>query len=327
MKKRVFSGIQPSGHLHIGNYLGSIRNWVRDLESHGNIFCVVDQHAITVDYDPAVLRSNVRELVGLYLACGLEPDKCCLFVQSHIPEHTELAWLLTCVTPMGWLERMTQFKDKGGGKRERAGPGLFTYPTLMAADILLYRTHEVPVGNDQKQHVELTRDIAERFNRKFGEVFIVPEPVIAAVGARIMGLDDPTAKMSKSAPGDHHSIGLLDDLKKIRKTIMRAVTDSEQSIVFDPARAGLFNLLSIYQALTGQEQAEIETHFAGKGYGDLKKQVAEVVIAEIEPIQARYRELTADPTYIDGVLADSVDQLRPIVDATMDEVRRAMGHR
>ncbi len=327
MKKRVFSGIQPSGHLHIGNYLGSIRNWVRDLDSRDNIFCVVDQHAITVDYDPSELRANVRELVGLYLACGLDPDKCNLFVQSHIPEHTELAWLLTCVTPMGWLERMTQFKDKVGSKRERVGTGLFTYPTLMAADILLYQSHEVPVGDDQKQHVELTRDIAERFNHKFGEVFVVPEPVIPEVGARIMGFDDPTVKMSKSAEGQHHSVALLDDLKKARKTIMRAVTDSGRDIVFDPERAGLYNLLSVYQALTGQSREEIATHFEGKGYGDLKKEVAEAVIAEIEPIQARYRELTADPSHIDGVLAQSVANLRPIVDQTMDAVRRAMGHR
>jgi tryptophanyl-tRNA synthetase len=327
VKKRVFSGIQPSGHLHIGNYLGSIRNWVRDLDSRDNIFCVVDQHATTVDYDPDELRANVRELVGLYLACGLDPEKCNLFVQSHIPEHTELAWLLTCVTPMGWLERMTQFKDKVGSKRERVGTGLFTYPTLMAADILLYQTHEVPVGDDQKQHVELTRDIAERFNHRFGEVFVVPEPVIPKVGARIMGFDDPTAKMAKSATGQHHGIALLDDPKKARKTIMRAVTDSQQGIVFDPARAGLFNLLTIYQALTEQGREEIEAHFVGKGYGDLKKEVAEVVIAEIEPIQARYRELTADPAHIDGVLAQSVEKLRPIIEATMDTVRRAMGYR
>jgi len=327
VKKRVFSGIQPSGHLHIGNYLGSIRNWVRDLDSRDNIFCVVDQHAITVDYDPSELRANVRELVGLYLACGLDPDKCNLFVQSHIPEHTELAWLLTCVTPMGWLERMTQFKDKVGSKRERVGTGLFTYPTLMAADILLYQSHEVPVGDDQKQHVELTRDIAERFNHRFGEVFVVPEPVIPEVGSRIMGFDDPTAKMSKSAEGQHHSVALLDDPKKARKTIMRAVTDSGRDIVFEPERAGLYNLLSVYQALTGQSRDEIATHFEGKGYGDLKKEVAEAVIAEIEPIQARYRELTADPSHIDGVLAQSVANLRPIVDQTMDAVRRAMGHR
>ena len=380
MKKRVFSGIQPSGHIHIGNYIGAIRNWLANLEDRDNIFCVVDQHAVTVSYNPEALRRGTREAVALYIACGLDPDKCHLFVQSHIPEHTELAWLLACITPMGWLDRMTQFREKvvsrqefvdsisrafsmqmtpreeneeplewlsrmkdnidteelsklarllrrGRNLRELAGTGLFTYPALMAADILLYQAHEVPVGDDQKQHVELTRDIAERFNRQFGEVFTVPEPVIPQVGARIMGLDDPTAKMSKSAEGQYHSVGLLDDPDKVRKTIMRAVTDSQQGIVFDPQRPGLYNLLTIYQALTGLGNDEIEAHFAGKGYGDLKKELVEVVISEIEPIQARYRELTADPAYIDEVLAESVEQLRPVVDATMDAVRRAMGHR
>ena len=201
MKRRVFSGIQPSGHIHIGNYIGAVRNWLANLEDRDNIFCVVDQHAITGPYDPEALRRGTREAVALYIACGLDPQKCHLFVQSHIPAHTELAWLLTCITPMGWLERMTQFKDRVGARRERVGTGLFVYPTLMAADILLYQAHEVPVGDDQKQHVELTRDIAERFNHQFGEVFTVPEPVIPTVGARIMGLDDPTAKMSKSARG------------------------------------------------------------------------------------------------------------------------------
>lgn len=327
MKKRVFSGIQPSGHIHIGNYIGAIRNWLANLDSRDNIFCVVDQHAITVDYDPDALREGTRQAVALYMACGLDPTKCRLFVQSHIPEHTELAWLLTCITPMGWLERMTQFKERVGPRRERIGTGLFAYPTLMAADILLYQSHEVPVGDDQKQHVELTRDIAERFNRKFGAVLTVPEPVIPQVGARIMGLDDPTAKMSKSATGRHHSIALLDDPDEVRKAIMRAVTDSQQGIVFDPQRPGLYNLLTIYEALTGLGHAEIEAHFAGKGYGDLKKELVEVVIAEIEPIQARYRELTAEPASIDEVLATGVERLRPIVDATMDAVRRAMGHR
>ena len=327
MKKRVFSGIQPSGHIHIGNYIGAVRNWLANLDSRDNIFCVVDQHAITVDYDPDALREGTRQAVALYMACGLDPAKCRLFVQSHIPEHTELAWLLTCITPMGWLERMTQFKERVGARRERVGTGLFVYPTLMAADILLYQSHEVPVGDDQKQHVELTRDIAERFNRKFGEVLTVPEPVIPRVGARIMGLDDPTAKMSKSATGRHHSIALLDSPDQVRKAIMRAVTDSQQGIVFDPQRPGLYNLLTIYQALTGSGHAEIETHFAGKGYGDLKKELVEVVIAEIEPIQARYRELIAEPAYIDEVLATGVERLRPVVGATMDAVRRAMGHR
>jgi len=327
VKKRVFSGIQPSGHLHIGNYLGSIRNWVADLDARENIFCVVDQHAITVDYNPDELRANVRELVGLYLACGLDPQRATIFVQSHIPEHTELAWLLNCITPMGWLERMTQFKDKVSDQRERASAGLFTYPALMAADILLYQTHEVPVGEDQKQHVELTRDLAERFNRKFGEVFIVPEPVIHKVGARIMGLDEPEKKMSKSASGPFHSIGLLDPPNRIKKTIMRAVTDSQTEIVFAANRPGVNNLLGIYQALTGQSKEDIEAHFVGKGYGDLKKGVLEVVMAAIEPIQTRYGEVSKDAAYIDGILAESVERLRPIVEGTMDSVRRVMGHR
>ncbi|MFT7693303.1 MAG: tryptophanyl-tRNA synthetase, partial [Candidatus Latescibacterota bacterium] len=263
MKKRVFSGVKPSAHLHIGNLIGAIRNWVADLDTRENIFCVVDQHAITVDYDPHELRALTRELVGLYIACGLDPQKANIFVQSHIPEHTELAWLLNCITPMGWLERMTQFKDKAGDQRERASAGLFTYPTLMAADILLYGAHEVPVGDDQKQHVELTRDLAERFNRKFGEVLVVPQPVIRPVGARIMGLDDPTKKMSKSVDGQFHSIGLLDPPNRIKKTIMRAVTDSQTEIVFDEARPGVNNLLGIYQALSGQSKEQIEAHFAG----------------------------------------------------------------
>ena len=326
-KKRVFSGVQPSGSLHIGNYIGAIRNWVEDQDQFENIFCVVDQHAITVDYDPDELRANTREVVGLYLACGLDPDKSTLFVQSHIPEHTELAWLLNCLTPMGWLERMTQFKEKSGDQRERVSAGLFIYPALMAADILLYQTHQVPVGDDQKQHVELTRDIAERFNRHFGDVFVVPQPLIREVGARVMGLDDPTRKMSKSIEGQHHSIGLLDDPKKVRKTIMRAVTDSQTEIVFDAQRPGVFNLLTIYQTLSGQSREEIEAQFAGKGYGDLKGAVADQVLAALEPIQARYREVTEDPTYIDGLLEQSAAKLRPIVDGTMDRVRRAMGHR
>jgi len=327
-QKRVFSGIQPSGSLHIGNYLGSIRNWVEDQAANDNIFCVVDQHAITVDYDPDELRRNSRELVGLYLAAGLDPEHCTIFIQSHIPEHTELAWLLNCITPMGWLERMTQFKEKSEGKSERVSAGLFTYPVLMAADILLYQTDGVPVGDDQKQHVELARDVAQRFNRVFGEdIFTIPQPWIRTVAARVMGLDDPTRKMAKSADGQYHAIHLLDDPDLIRKTIMRAVTDSQRDIVFNPERSGLFNLLTIYQALSGQGQEEIEAHFTDKGYGDLKRELADLVIASLEPLQTRYREVTADPAYIDNLLRQSVERLRPIVDGTMDRVRRAMGNR
>ena len=327
MKKRVFSGVKPSARLHIGNYIGAIRNWVGSIDDRENIFCVVDQHAITVDHDPEELRTLTRELIGLYIACGLDPQKANIFIQSHIPEHTELAWILNCITPVGWLERMTQFKDKAGSLRERVSTGLFTYPTLMAADILLYGVQEVPVGEDQKQHVELTRDIAERFNRKFGDVFTIPEPIIHQVGARIMGLDDPTRKMSKSAEGRFHSIDLLDEPNKIKKTVMRAVTDSLGEIVFDRDRPGVYNLLIIFEALTGWNREQIEAHFSGKGYGDLKKGVAEVLIAELEPIQARYLELSRDVSYLDDVLADSVQNLRPFVDETMQAVRYSIGMR
>jgi|TARA_B100000401_G_C52789816_1_gene712808 tryptophanyl-tRNA synthetase len=327
VKKRVFSGVKPSARLHIGNYIGAIRNWVGSIDDRENIFCVVDQHAITVDHDPEELRTLTRELIGLYIACGLDPQKANIFIQSHIPEHTELAWILNCITPVGWLERMTQFKDKAGSLRERVSTGLFTYPTLMAADILLYGVQEVPVGEDQKQHVELTRDIAERFNRKFGDVFTIPEPIIHQVGARIMGLDDPTRKMSKSAEGRFHSIDLLDEPSKIKKTVMRAVTDSLGEIVFDRERPGVYNLLIIFEALTGWNREQIEAHFSGKGYGDLKKGVAEVLIAELEPIQARYLELSRDVSYLDDVLADSVQNLRPFVDETMQAVRYSIGMR
>jgi len=325
MKKRVFSGIQPSGNLHIGNYLGSIRNWVEDQDQYDNIFCVVDQHAVTVDYDPEELRRNTRQLVGIYLAAGLDPERSTLFVQSHVPEHTELTWFFNCVTPMGWLQRMTQFKEKSEGKREQVSAGLFTYPLLMAADILLYQADGVPVGEDQKQHVELARDIGQRFNHLFGEIFTIPEPLIRKVGARVMGLDDPTGKMSKSAEGQNHSIGLLDEPAQIRKKLGRAVTDSQREIEFNPERPGVFNLLKILQAFSGQGQEEIEVRFTGKGYGDLKRELADVVIAALEPIQARYREVTEDLGYIDGILRQSVEKLRPTIDETMERVRRAMG--
>ena len=326
-RKRVLSGIQPSGDPHIGNYIGAIRNWVEDQEEYDNFFCVVDQHAITVDYDPDELRANVRQLVALLLASGLDPERCVLFVQSHVPEHTELAWLLTCTTPMGWLERMTQFKDKAQGQQERVSAGLFTYPVLMASDILLYQADRVPVGEDQKQHVELARDLAQRFNNLYGDVFIVPEPFIRPLGARVMGLDDPTKKMSKSTDSQFHSIGLMDEPKAIRKKLGRAVTDSQRDIVFDDTRPGVTNLLTIHRALSGLSPEEIETHFAGKGYGDLKGELADLVIATVEPIQQRYRDITADPSFIDGVLARGCARARPIVDATMIAVRQKMGLR
>ena len=326
-KPRVFSGIKPSGEPQLGNYIGAIRNWVDDQERYDNFFCVVDQHAITVPYEPADLRASVRRLVGLLVACGIDPERSALFVQSHVHEHTELAWLLICNTPMGWLGRMTQYKDKAEGQGESIGAGLFAYPVLMAADILLYQTSVVPVGEDQKQHVELARDIAGRFNNLYGEVFTVPEPVIREVGARVMGLDDPTKKMSKSEDGQYHAIGLLDEPKVIRKKFSRAVTDSQSDIVFDDNRPGVNNLLTIYRSLSGQSTSDIEAHFDGKGYGDLKKELAELVIESLAPIQQRYAQITADPAILDRILADGVERARPVVAETMAQVRQAMGLR
>ena len=326
-RKRVLSGIQPSGEPHIGNLIGAIAHWVADQEEYENFFCIVDQHAITVDYDPGELRENTRLMAAVLLAAGIDPERSVLFVQSHVPEHTELTWLLTCVTPMGWLQRMTQFKDKAEGRDEAIGTGLFAYPVLMAADILIYQADAVPVGEDQKQHVELARDIANRFNNRFGKVFTVPEPLIRPVGARVMGLDDPTRKMSKSEGGRYHAIGLLDDPKEIRRKLARAVTDSERDIVFNPRRPGLFNLLTIYRALSGLGEEEIEDRFRDKGYGDLKGELADLVIETLAPLQKKYREITADPQYLDGILEQGAGKAGPVVDGTMDRVRSVMGFR
>ncbi len=325
MKKRVFSGIQPTGNIHIGNYLGAIKQWVASQVEYDNIFCIVDLHAITVPQNPAELKASIRKLAGLLFAAGIDPEQSVLFVQSHIAAHAELAWILNCVTPMGWMERMTQFKEKAGKDRERASVGLFDYPALMAADILLYDTHLVPVGEDQKQHLELTRDIAQRFNHLYGETFVVPRPVIPQIAARVMGLDDPTKKMSKSETGNYHAIHLLDSPDIILKKVKRATTDSRRDIRFDENRPGVNNLLTIYQAFTGQSAAELEAHFAGKGYGDLKKELAEIIITGLRPIQERYAEFTADPAQLDALLAQSADKIRPIAETTMQRVRERLG--
>src|SRR6266542_2486525 len=307
-RKCVLSGIQPSGNLHLGNYLGAIKRWVERQDEFENFFFIVDLHAITVPQEPQELRKNTRELAALYLAAGLDPKKATIFVQSQVPAHAELGWILNCVTPMGWLERMTQFKDKSakvlaageapqpgaqpGDHRRRISAGLFDYPVLMAADILLYRATHVPVGEDQKQHIELCRDIAERFNRLYGDTFVIPQPFIPEAGARILSLDDPEHnKMSKSDPNPGSRIGIYDSPDVIRKSIMRATTDSLREVRFDPSRPGVFNLLTIYEVLTGQSRPSIEAHFEGKGYGDLKREVADVVIAALEPIQKRCQEL------------------------------------
>jgi tryptophanyl-tRNA synthetase len=325
-KKRTFSGIQPSGNLTVGNYLGAIKNWVEMQDQFDNIFCIVDLHAITMPQDPAILRAKTREVALLYLASGIDLEHCTVFVQSHITAHSELAWLLNCITPMGWLERMTQFKDKAQ-KQEVVGAGLFDYPVLMAADIILYDAHYVPVGDDQKQHVELTRDIAQRFNHLFGETFVVPDVLIPKAGARVKGLDDPTAKMSKSSDKRGHALHLLDSPKELQRSIMRATTDSLNQIKFNPEQPGILNLLTIYQALTGEDEETIEAHFAGQGYGNLKKAVAEAVIEELKLIQDCYQRMAADPGYIEQVLKDGADKLRPLAERRLRAAQENMGIR
>jgi tryptophanyl-tRNA synthetase len=324
-KPIVFSGIQPTGQIHIGNYFGAVKRWAAEQDKNENIFCLVDMHALTVPQDPAVLRDKTLETAAILLAAGIDPVKSYLFVQSDIAEHGELTWYLSCVASMGQLNRMTQYKEKVEKQREGSRVGLFTYPLLMAADILLYRTNEVPVGADQKQHVELTRDLAERFNAQFGETFVVPRPVIPPVGARIMGLDDPTKKMSKSTQKAGHAVGVLDPPDVIRKAVMSAKTDSGTEIRLDPERPGVTNLLSIYMVATGSSQEDAEARFEGKGYGDLKRTVADALIEELRPLQERYREIRADSAALNALLTASANAIRPTARETTDAVKRAMG--
>jgi tryptophanyl-tRNA synthetase len=321
MRARVLSGVQPSGQLHIGNYLGALKNWAEIQGRYESIFCIVDLHAITVYQEPAELSAKIRQTAALFIAAGIDPAQSSIIVQSSISGHAELAWLLTCVTPLGWLQRMTQFKAKAE-TQEALGDGLLQYPVLMAADILLYQASVVPVGEDQAQHLELTRDIAQRFNSLYGETFVMPATHLPAVGARIMGLDDPTQKMSKSVPGSGHAIALLDDPKTIQKKIARATTDSQPAI--DPERMGpgIANLLTIAHAcdpsITGES-------VAGMRYGDFKKRVAEVVIARLAPIQERYCQVTADPAYIESVLREGRARVLAIAEDTVQKAKRAMG--
>jgi tryptophanyl-tRNA synthetase len=324
MIPRVLSGIQPSGNLHIGNYLGALGNWVKIQHDYESIFCIVDLHAITVYQKPDELRAKIREIAGIFLAAGIDPAHSRIVVQSTVPAHAELAWLLTCVTPMGWLERMTQFKAKAAAQ-ESVGDGLFQYPVLMAADILLYQANIVPVGDDQSQHLELARDIAQRFNSLYGETFVMPATKLPAVGARIMGLDDPTTKMSKSATGTGHAVALLDPPEKIRKTIMRATTDSGSGVDFEAPGPGVANLLAIFQAFSGWSNDQMRECFTGMRYGDLKKQVAEMTISCLEPMQRRYHEIAADPDYLDLVLREGAAAVTPAADATVRLVKDRMG--
>jgi tryptophanyl-tRNA synthetase len=326
-KKRVLSGIQPTGGLHLGNYLGAIKQWVDGQDEKENYICIVDLHAITVRQDPEVLRNSTRELAALLIAAGIDTDKTTLFVQSHVRAHTEACWLLTCVTPLGWLERMTQYKDKST-KQETIQTGLLTYPVLQAADILLYDADEVPVGEDQKQHVELARDVAQRFNSLYGETFKLCEPVVPKVAARVMGLDDPTAKMSKSSTARGHAIRLTDEDGQILKAFKRAVTDSGREIEFsdDPARAGVNNLLGIYRAISGKSVEQVVVDFAdARGYGDLKTGVAEVVIEALSPIRERYRALIEDPAALDSLLSKGAGRAAELAEPKVLEMKDRMG--
>ncbi|MBU0708853.1 tryptophan--tRNA ligase [Patescibacteria group bacterium] len=324
-KPVVFSGIAPSGNLHIGNYIGAIRHWVKSQDEKDNIFCVVDLHAVTVPQDPRVLKDKTREVAALYLACGIDPQKSRVFIQSHNPDHAQLAWILDCVTPMGWMQRMTQYKDKSVKQKEVITVGLFNYPVLMAADILLYQTDEVPVGDDQKQHVEITRDIAQRFNSKYGEVFTLPEAMIDMSGARIVSLQDPSAKMSKSDPDKKGSVYLLDDPETVGQKVREAVTDSGQEIQTHEEKPAISNLLSIFSALSGKEINSIEEEYQGSSYQKFKQDLSEVVVEFLKPIQRRYREIREDSTYLDNVLQQGSDSLKSVSNKTLRAVQEALG--
>ncbi|MFC3848430.1 tryptophan--tRNA ligase [Helicobacter baculiformis] len=324
MKERVFSGIQPTGGMHLGNYLGAIKQWVDWQDRYEGIFCVVNAHALTTPQNPSALQEQSLQMATLLLACGIDPKRSKLFMQSQVNEHGALCWLLSCGVSMGDLARMTQFKDKST-KEKSPLAGLFTYPVLMAADILLYQTDCVPVGADQKQHLELTRHIALKFNRDFGECFKVPKPLIGDVGARVMGLDDPSVKMSKSHPGALHALFLLDEPDLIAKKIKKATTDSIGTLCFDPTRPGVYNLLNIYALLSQQESAQVEAQFEGKGYGDFKKALTEVVAETFKPIREAYTRLQAQRGYVASILQEGLEAVQPIAAQTYQHAKTLMG--
>jgi tryptophanyl-tRNA synthetase len=323
MAKRVFSGIQPSGNLHLGNYIGAIKQWVAGQDDGLNIFCIVDMHAITVPQEPEVLREKTLEFAALIMAAGIDPEKSLLFVQSHNPDHANLGWVLNCYTSMGQMSRMTQYKEKSEGK-DFVSVGLFDYPVLMASDILLYDTTEVPVGEDQKQHVELTRDIAERFNSKYGETFVLPEPVIPASGGRVMNLLDPTKKMSKSDSNPNSRIELLDSPHHVRVKIAAAVTDSQKGIRYDESRPGLANLIDIFSHMSGKSIENIEIEFEGKGYKEFKDAVADSIIANLEPLQTRYKNLR-ETSELKDILRESAEKAYEISHRKLAEVYEKVG--
>jgi tryptophanyl-tRNA synthetase len=322
--KRILSGIQPSGKLTLGNYIGAIKNFVELQNDHQCYFMIVDLHAITVPQEPAELRENSQAVAALFLAAGIDPSRSAVFLQSHVHQHAQLGWIMTTLSYMGELERMTQFKEKSEGK-DSVGAGLFTYPPLMAADILLYQADLVPVGDDQKQHIEITRDLALRFNHRFGETFTIPDPYIPKVGARIMSLDDASKKMSKSNPNPASYIALLDEPDVIRKKISRAVTDSGREVKFDPAnKPEVSNLISIYAQCSGLSVAEIEARYDGQGYGPFKKDLAEQVVATLEPLQRRYREIR-ESGELETILKRGAEQASVAAEATLRQVKERMG--
>ena len=323
MPKRIFSGIQPTGNIHLGNYLGALRNWVALQHEYESFFCIVNLHAITVPQDPKLLAEKTRELARIYLAAGIDPKVSTIFVQSDVSQHAELTWILNCIARMSELERMTQFKDKARRQTESVAVGLFDYPVLMASDILLYQTDLVPVGEDQKQHLELTRDLAIRFNRDYGDTFRIPDPYIPKVGSRIMSLSDPAKKMSKSDDDPNGCVMLLDDADIIQRKFKRAVTDSGTEIRFDESRPAITNLLTIYHLITGQPTQEVEAHFEGKGYAQLKAQIAEVTVEFLRPLQQRVRDITDER--LDHILGEGRERAKKIAGATLEQVFEKMG--
>ena len=324
-KKTILSGIQSSGFLTLGNYIGALRNWSKLQDDYNCLYCVADLHSITVRQNPAEFRKRAMEILMIYLACGIDPEKNTLFFQSHVPMHAELGWILNCYTYMGELSRMTQFKDKSKKHEDNINGGLFTYPVLMAADILLYQADLVPVGHDQLQHLELTRDIANRFNGIYGDVFTIPEPYIGKVGARIMSLQEPTSKMSKSDPNPNGYIAMLDDRDTIMRKFKRAVTDSESEIVFRDGKDGINNLLTIYSAVTGKTIDESVKEFDGKGYGDFKLAVGEAVADCLAPIQQKFNELSKDKAYVENVYKTGAERASYLAWKTLRKVYKKVG--
>lgn len=324
-KKVLFSGMQATGSLTLGNYLGALKNWVSLSDEYECFYSVVDMHSITIRQDPAELRKRARALLTLYIAAGLDPEKNCLYYQSHVSGHAELAWILNCFTYMGELNRMTQFKDKSAKHADNINAGLYTYPVLMAADILLYQADVVPVGKDQLQHLELTRGVAQRFNNIFGDVFTIPEPYVGKVGAKIMSLQDPAKKMSKSDENPNASIYLMDDPDTIIRKCKRAVTDSEATIAYRDEQPGIKNLIDIYSACTGSTPEEVVREFDGKGYGDFKMAVGEAVVSVLKPLQSRVAELEKDKAYIDGIIKNNAEKAQYFANKTLRKVQKKVG--